>query len=65
MGNAEQFLHHFKTACQVSPELVEKVFDGYFPSDMPIGQWSDYAEKEIDMLLKKFKKENLYITGNS
>lgn len=64
-GNAEQFLHHFKTACQVSPELVEKVFDGYFPSDMPIGQWSDYAEKEIDMLLKKFKKENLYITGNS
>jgi len=32
---------------------------------MPVSQWYDYAEGEIDVLSKKFKKENLYIKGFS
>lgn len=64
-GEKELFLLNFKIACQECPDLVQKVYHGYFPASMPVSQWYDYAEGEIDVLSKKFKKENLYIKGFS
>ena len=64
-GKKELFLLNFKIACQECPDLVQKVYHGYFPANMPVSQWYDYAEGEIDVLSKKFKKENLYIKGFS
>lgn len=65
MGNADSFLQHFKEACKDTPELVQKVYEDFFPKNMPVSQWGDYAEREMDTLLKKFKKEDIYIGGFS
>ena len=63
MGDTEQFLHFFKMACRDTPDLVQKVYEGHFPQDLPISQWGDYAEKRLDELIEKMNKENLHITG--
>ena len=65
IGHKDQFLKYFKVACQETPELVRKVYDGYFPTNIPISQWSDYAAKNIDRLMKKFKGENIQLNGFS
>jgi len=58
MGYKDQFLHFFRTACQDTPELVEKVYEGYFPKNLPVSQWGDYAVKNINKLIKKLKDDN-------
>lgn len=65
MGHTDQFLKYFKQACDNTPELVKKVYGSLFPADLPVPKWYGYAEKEIDELVKKFKKEDLYIGGFS
>ncbi|MBR1667698.1 MAG: hypothetical protein IJ693_05380 [Bacteroidaceae bacterium] len=65
IGQTDQFLKNFKIACKETPDLIRKVYEGYFPKNMPVGQWSDYAEREVDTLMKNFKKGNLYIAGLS
>lgn len=65
LGNIRQFLHFFKIACQETPELVQKVYEDYFPKGMPISQWVEYAVTETDTLLAKFKQEDLHIAGFS
>lgn len=65
LGHTNQFLKHFKVACKETPELVRKVYEGYFPDNLPVSEWGDYAEREMDTLMKKFKKEDFYIEGFS
>lgn len=65
LGYTELFLQNFKVACRETPILVQKVYEGYFPKKIPVSEWSDYAEREIETLLKNFKKEDLYIEGFS
>lgn len=64
LGKADLFLANFKEACRQTPGLVEKVYGGYFPANMPVSQWGDYAEREFDTLLKKFRKEDFYKGGS-
>ena len=54
LGYTDQFLKNFKIACQETPQLVESVYEGYFPANLPVTQWSDYAEKEVNTLMAKF-----------
>lgn len=54
LGYHDQFLMNFKIACRETPQLIESVYDGYFPANLPVTQWSDYAEKEVDALMAKF-----------
>ena len=65
MGHTNQFLKHFKVACQKTPELVQNVYGNYFPESMPVSQWAEYAAKNIDALMKKFQKEDFFIKGFS
>ncbi|MBQ6964461.1 MAG: hypothetical protein IJP82_02065 [Bacteroidaceae bacterium] len=65
LGDTKQFLENFKIACQQTPDLIGKVYEGYFPENMPISQWSDYAEKDMDKLMKNFNSEDLYLKGFS
>ena len=65
LGQTDQFLHYFKIACRKTPDLIEKVYDGYFPKNLPVSQWSDYAERETDLLMKKFSREDFHIAGFS
>ena len=58
MGYKDQFLQCFRTACQDTPELVEKVYEGYFPKNIPVSQWGDYAVKNINKLIKKLRDDN-------
>ena len=58
LGYKDQFLCHFKVACQETPDLVRKVYEGYFPETAPVSQWSGYAEQNIDKLMRKFRGEN-------
>lgn len=60
LGHKDQFLRYFKQACQETPDLVQKVYEGYFPANSPVSQWSDYAAKNIDKLMRKFKGENFH-----
>ena len=57
MGYKDQFLQFFRTACQDTPDLVQKVYEGYFPKNLPVSQWSDYAVKNINKLIKKLKED--------
>ncbi|MBR3618280.1 MAG: tetratricopeptide repeat protein [Bacteroidaceae bacterium] len=63
LGNAEMFLDNFKEACHETPDLIKKVYGIYFPDNMPVSQWGDYAEREFDVLLRKFKKEDFFKGG--
>ena len=63
MGYKDQFLQFFRTACQDTPELVEKVYEGYFPKNLPVSQWGDYAVKNINKLIKKLKDDNYPLHG--
>ena len=63
MGDTEQFLAFFKRACEDTPDLIRKVYDNYFPTDLPISEWHDYAQREIQTLLKKISKEDVHIAG--
>lgn len=65
MGYKDQFLKFFRTACQDTPELVEKVYEGYFPKNLPVSQWGDYAVKNINKLIKKLREDNLLRTDFS
>ncbi len=60
LGHKDQFLRYFKQACMDTPELVKKVYDGYFPESTPVSQWSDYASKNIDKLIRRFQGENFH-----
>ena len=60
LGHKDQFLRYFKQACQETPDLVQKVYEGYFPANSPVSQWGDYAAKNIDKLMRKFKGENFH-----
>ncbi|MBO4431533.1 MAG: tetratricopeptide repeat protein [Bacteroidaceae bacterium] len=60
LGHKDQFLRYFKQACQDTPDLVKKVYEGYFPENYPVNQWSDYAVKNIDKLMRKFRGENFH-----
>ena len=63
LGNAEMFLDNFKEACHETPDLIKKVYGIYFPDNIPVSQWGDYAEREFDVLLRKFKKEDFFKGG--
>ena len=63
LGNADLFLENFKEACEKTPRLVRSVYEGYFPEELPVGEWSEYVEKDLDAFVKKFKKENPNIKG--
>ena len=54
LGYTDLFLKNFKIACKETPQLVESVYEGYFPENLPVSQWSDYAEREVDALMAKF-----------
>ena len=56
LGNIKQFLELFKDACNKSPELVQHVYGSYFPEDLPISEWYDYAQREMPTLIKKMSK---------
>jgi tetratricopeptide (TPR) repeat protein len=61
LGQPDQFLKLFKTACNETPDLVKKVYEGYFPYSLPFEQWYDYAEANTDDLMKRFQENDLYI----
>ncbi|MBO7580935.1 MAG: hypothetical protein J6T38_05375 [Bacteroidaceae bacterium] len=61
LGHKDQFLKYFKVACNETPELVKKVYEGYFPKTVPVNQWSDYAVKNIETLMTKLKGENILL----
>ena len=61
MGHKDQFLRYFREACQETPGLVQKVYDGCFPKQLPFEQWSDYASKNLDKLLKNFSKDTVHL----
>lgn len=63
LGDTEQFFTFFKIACEDTPELIQKFYDEYFPTDMPVSEWYDYAQREIQTLLKKINKEDVHIAG--
>ena len=63
LGHSDLFLENFREACQKTPRLVRNVYDGYFPKELPVGEWSDYVEKDLDAFVKKFKKENSNVKG--
>ncbi|MCH5174630.1 MAG: hypothetical protein J1F40_01945 [Prevotellaceae bacterium] len=63
MGDTEQFLTFFKIACEDTPLLVHHVYGSYFPTDLPIDEWYDYAQREIQSLLKKITQEDVHIAG--
>ena len=65
MGHKDLFLQNFKVACRETPDLVRKVYEGYFPSNLLVSQWSDYATKNIDKLMKNFKGENMHLNDFS
>ncbi len=65
MGHKDLFLQNFKVACRETPDLVRKVYEAYFPSNLLVSQWSDYATKNIDKLMKNFKGENMYLNDFS
>ncbi|MBR6035817.1 MAG: hypothetical protein IKP41_02515 [Bacteroidaceae bacterium] len=58
MGYKDQFLQFFRTACQDTPELVAKVYEGYFPKNLPVSQWGDYAMKNINKLINKLRNDD-------
>ena len=57
LGHSDLFLKNFREACQKTPRLVRNVYDGYFPKELPVDEWSAYVEKDLDAFVKKFKKE--------
>lgn len=59
LGHKDLFLKNFQLACKDTPDLVRKVYEGYFPKNVPVAQWSDYAVKNIDTLMSKLKNENI------
>ena len=61
LGHKDQFLRYFRVACKETPELVRKVYEGYFPKNVPVNQWSDYAVKNIETLMSKLKGENMLL----
>jgi hypothetical protein len=61
LGHKDQFIKYFKVACKETPELVKKVYEGHFPKNVPVSKWCDYAEKNIDKLMKSLKGENLLL----
>ena len=61
LGHKDQFLKNFQTACNDTPDLVQKVYEGYFPKNVPVAQWSDYAVKHIDTLMSKLRNENIML----
>lgn len=63
LGYAERFLASFKTACENTPDLIQKVYENYFPADLPVDEWYAYAQREIQTLLKKISKEDVHIAG--
>lgn len=63
LGLSDLFLENFREACQKTPRLVRNVYDGYFPEELPVGEWSAYVEKDLDAFVKKFKKETPNIKG--
>lgn len=65
MGKTDLFLTNFKEACRKTPDIIRRVYENYFPVNMPVSQWGDYAEKEIGTLVNKFKKDNLHFEGFS
>ena len=63
MGNTKLFLKSFRRACNDTPELIKRVYENYFPKDMSVNEWADYAEKETDALMEKIRKSNFYKKG--
>lgn len=61
VGDTEQFLSFFKTACEDTPDLIQKVYGSYFPADLPVSEWHAYAQREIQTLLNKISKEDVHI----
>lgn len=63
LGHSDLFLENFREACAKTPRLVRNVYDGYFPKELPVAEWSAYVEKDLDAFVKKFKKESPNIKG--
>lgn len=61
LGQPDQFLKLFRIACDETPDLVKKVYEGYFPYSLPFEQWYNYAEANTDELMKRFQDDDLYI----
>lgn len=61
LGHKDQFIKYFKVACKETPDLVKKVYEGHFPKNVPVSKWCDYAEKNIEKLMKSLKGENLLL----
>lgn len=55
LGDKGLFIDNFKIACEDTPDLVQKIYNGIFPEDLPISEWSDYASKHMKSILKKLK----------
>lgn len=64
-GQKKLFIKNLRAACQESPELVKKVYEGYFPDDLPVSSWGDYAEKHINALFKNFAQGDLHLDSFS
>ena len=59
LGQTDQFLQFFKIACQQTPVLVRNVYEGFFPKEMPVSEWGDYAERNMDSMLEDLKNDKL------
>lgn len=46
-GNTDLFLYYFKQSVKLCPDLIENIFKGHFPDDMPIEEYYDYALKKV------------------
>ena len=57
LGHTDQFMRYFRVACKMTPDLMEKVYEGCFPEGMPLEQWPDYAQREILTLLENFNSQ--------
>lgn len=60
LGQTDQFLKFFKIACKLTPNLIKRVYEEFFPQDLPVEKWYDYAKQEIDTLLEKLKRKDVH-----
>lgn len=63
LGQPDQFLRFFKVACKLTPNLIKKVYEEYFPKDLPVEKWYQYAKQEIDTLLQKICQKDVDLDG--
>lgn len=50
LGQSDLFLSNFKKAVEVTPDLIKNIFGGYFPEDLSIEDYYDFALNTINKI---------------